>query len=316
MNIKKLFYCQALPVLIIFTVVYSGSVQSGRHSLVQSLSGWLWLARSGPGQRIPQLQYLMRMTNGLQSTGGPQFSAIAAPRPISPGNSLRQICRQPWRVQPEATIVTDYQDGVARYQVHEPGYEPQQIEALGLPDLEEITDCLFDEQLPHVPLWVENVHSFPGVLSGLLYPPVRRGMTSMVESASIFTPDLILGRRLDSAFIYTPSFNKPNHYLFALGSRQDSIQTQYQGAAGQTLVQIGATPHPGACSVFHWGQEILVMTLDSVGNIVMLSTHRLLMALGWFSGECRPHDDCARPEEWDPDRKGYQSNSLPTTRVH
>ena len=310
MNIKRLVCWQILPAFITLIVVYSGSVQAGRYSLTQALNGWFWLARSGPQHRTPQLQYLMRFI-AVRRSGELLLSAISAPRPIPPGNSLQHIRHYPWRIQPETSIMMNFQNERVGYQVHEFGYEPQQIDVSGQPDLTEIADCLFDELLPHIPLWIENVHSYPAVLSGILYPSIRRGMASRAESDDIFTPELIAGRRLDAAGIYTPSFDKPGHYLFARGNYQEDGQIKYQNAGGESFLRLGATPHSGACSVFHWGQEMLVMTLDSVGNIVMLSTHRLLMALGWFSGQCRPDDDCAKPEEWDPGRTDFQRNNLP-----
>ena len=284
---------------------------AGSPPLPRVLNSWFWLGRSVPGQNIPSLGFLMHIT-GHTPSGSLRLSAISAPVSIPPGSSLPQIQRQPWRLQPETIITMIHQSTGVNYHVQETGFDPQQLGVLGIPDLEMLMSCLFG-QTPYVPSFMNNVHSLSAILSGLLTPSIRQRATSLTQSSDIFTPDLVIGRRLEPAFFHR-SPRRIDHFLFTTEEYYSGRQAEYTNPLGQHFLTIGATPHTGSCSVFHWGQEVLVMTLDAAGRVIMLASHRLLLALRWFSGQCKPQDACARPEEWDPDNYGRQVNSLPIPR--
>ncbi len=297
------------------SVLYSEVAPASGNSLSKAFNSWFWLARSkGKANSVPLLSYLLRIT-GVAQDGNAVISAISTPVPIRASSSLRLISQYPWRTQPELHLMILRMNSNTVYQVHQPRVHPLEIIANGLPDVEEFMDCLFTGDEPHAPPWLENIHSFPGILNGLLTPSFYQGHISKDRTTQIFTPQLLgsPGRQLQSKREVTPLSEAQAHFLFT----QDPlpmIKEVSPAAANKnsSFLKLGVAPHPGACSIFMWDGEMLMITRDANNDIVMLASHDLLLRLNWFTGQCSPSGIFTKPEYWDPAGLKRQTNSLPS----
>ncbi|MCW7556268.1 hypothetical protein NX722_27290 [Endozoicomonas gorgoniicola] len=289
--------------------------QSEIASLQRLLNGWIWLARIPSQQTGIQLESLIRTS--VLATGSNTLMVRAIDFPggsTAVGADIRQVSRLGWRLQPESTVrVYDYERG-AGYLAHEGNYPSQHMALDSQSDLIQLASCLDSTRLSHAPLWLDGAHSFTGVLSGLLDTSFRRGLLTSLQSSSLFTSSITTSQHLGALSIYRPDQQPLNHMVYSRYGPSGDLRKLHpvtHQADNTTLMQFAATPHTGACSLFLSPMGIISTTLDSSGNTIMLISHSLAIAFQWFTGMCRPDEDCGNPATWDRDNRDRQVNSLP-----
>ena len=290
--------------------------QSGITSLQRLLNGWIWLARIPPQQTGIQLESLIRTSVPGTDNNTLMLSAIDFPGgSTAVGPNIRQVSRLGWRLQPESTVLVYDSGQGADYVAHERNYSTQHMAIPSRSDLIQLASCLYNRHSPHAPLWLHDTHSFTGVLSGLLDTSFRRGLLTTLQSSTLFTPSIISSQHLGALSIYRPDQQPFNHLVYSrygiLGDLRQLLRSVIHRTDNTTLMQFAATPHTGACSLFLSPQGIISTTLDASGNTIMLISHALAIAFEWFSGMCRPDEDCGNPATWDRDNRDRQINSLP-----
>ena len=239
--------------------------QPGSNSLQRLLGRWLWLIRYHPEQGYA-LRYLIRTESSrIPNT----VSLVATSFPggtMKTGADINRISRLNWRTQPETSILVGSNGVQTDYIINENGYSSQHMTLASVPDLSEVADCLANTLIPHLPLYMNNVHSLPLMLSGLLNPAYRRGLLSAEQLGDLFFFQVVAGNNLIAHSVYEPDFNHPNHFIYStLGDRQSDIGQAVFHSRNLTFIQLGS-----------------------------LAPYRLLLGifLGWpYSGK---HNGCSR----------------------
>lgn len=307
--------------VFIFALVFSlqpspALPQSGGSSMQRLLSGWFWLARINPQQNRIQLQSLLRLHEPPSyDSNSLQFRAIDFPGgSTAVGADIRRVSQLAWRLQSETTVLVRGSRDSSSYLVYETNFPAQYMELSSSPDLAQLAHCLYSTQATRAPIWLRDVHSFTGVLSELLGRSFRRGLQTTLQSSSVFTPSIVIGRDLLSHSIYRPGRQSLNHMIYSrYGSSEYPVQPHHavHRSDDATMIEFAAAPHTGACSFFMSPMGIMSTTLDAMGNTIMLVSNEMVILFRWLTGMCKPNEECGNPATWDRDNHKGQVNSLP-----
>ena len=303
---------QALVFLVCTLLSPATWVQAHNNPVQRFFGQWLWLIEHNP-QRGSAFRYLIRP--GFVRTHD-TMSFIVTPVPGTPmniGDNINWIRERAWRREPETTMVIGQHARQFRYQVSEPGYVRRKMTLPSAPDLWAVAQCLLSTRVdPFLPSGMDNVHSLPLMMNGLLSPAYRRGLLAQAQPYGELSREVTAGRQLYAHSNYEPEFYSPIHFLFSRHGYEedDHSQTVYH-SQNRTFIQLGGCPHVASCSLFFWGGHILASTLDPTGNVVILASHYLLVRLKWISGACKPGENCMDPSNWDRGNMDRQSNFFP-----